>query len=96
MKATSPFTIRNIRLFIAFRIFFNARFYYPVFTILFLDYGLTIEQFALLNTVWAITIVCSEVPSGALADLLGRKRLLVLTSLLMIVEISVIAFVPIS
>ena len=96
MKATSPFAIRNIRLFIAFRIFFNSRFYYPVFTILFLDYGLTLEQFALLNTVWAITIVCCEVPSGAFADLLGRKRLLVLTSALMIVEISVIAFVPIS
>ena len=95
MKAASPFTIKNIRLFIAFRIFFNSRFYYPVFTILFLDYGLSIEQFALLNTVWAITIVCCEVPSGALADLLGRKRLLVLTSALMIIELSVIAFVPI-
>ena len=95
MSAPSPFGIKNIRLFIAFRVFFNARFYYPVFTILFLDYGLTIEQFSILNTVWAITIVCAEVPSGALADLLGRKRLLVLTSLLMIVELSVIAFVPI-
>jgi MFS family permease len=96
MSTSSPFRIRNIRLFIAFRVFFNARFYYPVFTILFLDYGLTIEQFSILNTVWAITIVCAEVPSGALADLLGRKRLLVLTSLLMIVEMSVIAFVPIT
>ncbi len=96
MTTSSPFKIRNIRLFIAFRVFFNARFYYPVFTILFLDYGLTIEQFSILNTVWAITIVCAEVPSGALADLLGRKRLLVLTSLLMIVELSVIAFVPIT
>lgn len=96
MTASSPFRIKNIRLFIAFRVFFNARFYYPVFTILFLDYGLTIEQFSILNTVWAITIVCAEVPSGALADLLGRKRLLVLTSLLMIVELSVIAFVPIT
>ena len=96
MTTTSPFKIKNIRLFIAFRVFFNARFYYPVFTILFLDYGLTIEQFSILNTVWAITIVCAEVPSGALADLLGRKRLLVLTSVLMIVELSVIAFVPIA
>lgn len=95
MKKSSPFAIRNIRLFIAFRVFFNARFYYPVFTILFLDYGLTIEQFSILNTVWAITIVCAEVPSGALADLLGRKRLLVLTAILMIVELSVIAFVPV-
>jgi len=96
MKTSSPFQIKNIRLFVAFRVLFNARFYYPVFTILFLDYGLTIEQFSILNTVWAITIVCAEVPSGALADLLGRKRLLVVTSVLMISELSVIAFVPIA
>ncbi len=91
---TSPFAIKNIRLFIAFRIFFNARFYYPVFTILFLDFGLSIEQFALLNTVWAITIVCAEVPSGALADILGRKYLIVATSLLMVMEMCLLAFVP--
>ncbi len=90
----SPFAIRNIRLFIALRVFFNARFYYPVFTILFLDYGLTIEQFALLNTVWAITIVCAEVPSGALADILGRKYLLVGTAFMMVAEMSLLAFVP--
>jgi hypothetical protein len=73
VSATSPFAIPNIRLFIAFRIFFNARFYYPVFTILFLDFGLSIEQ-------------C--------ADILGRRYLIVATSLLMVVELSVIAFVP--
>jgi MFS family permease len=81
-------------LFIALRVFFNARFYYPVFTILFLDFGLTLEQFALLNTVWAATIVLAEVPSGALADIAGRKQLLVATSLLMIVELLLIGFVP--
>lgn len=93
-KAQPPFSFLNIRLFIAFRLFFNARFYYPVFTVLFLDYGLSIEQFAILNTVWALTIVCAEVPSGALADIIGRKKLLVLTSALMIIELSLIAFVP--
>ena len=92
--SASPFSIPNIRLFIALRVFFNARFYYPVFTILFLDYGLSIEQFALLNTVWALTIVCAEVPSGALADILGRKYLLVGTALIMVVEMSLLAFVP--
>jgi MFS family permease len=81
---TSPFKIRNIRLFIAFRVFFNCRFYYPVFTILFLDYGLTLEQFALLNAAWAATIVMLEVPSGALADTVGRKNLLVFTGILMV------------
>jgi len=92
--APSPYSITNVRLFIIFRILFNARFYYPVFTILFLDYGLTIEQFALLNTVWAITIVCAEVPSGALADILGRRYLLIATSLLMTAEMALLAFVP--
>ena len=90
----SPFSIANVRLFILFRVFFNSRFYYPVFTILFLDYGLSIEQFSLLNTVWAITIFFVEVPSGALADSLGRKQLLVASSLLMVAEMMVIGFVP--
>lgn len=90
----SPFALANIRRFIAFRLLFNARFYYPVFTILFLDFGLSLEQFALLNTVWAFTIVLAEVPSGALADLLGRKRLLITTSLLMLAEMSLIACAP--
>ncbi len=90
----SPFALGNIRRFIAFRILFNARFYYPIFTILFLDFGLSLEQFALLNTVWAFTIVLAEVPSGALADLLGRKRLLITTSLLMLAEMSLIAWAP--
>jgi MFS family permease len=73
----SALAIRNVRLFIAFRVFFNARFYYPIFTILFLDFGLTLEQFALLNAAWAASIVLLEVPSGALADTIGRRNLAV-------------------
>jgi len=90
----SPFTISNIRLFIAFRIFFNARFYYPVFTILFIDFGLTVSQFALMNAVWAATIVVMEVPSGALADIWGRRNLLILASVLMIIEMVLLCVVP--
>ncbi|MFM1896447.1 MAG: hypothetical protein RLZZ385_1521 [Pseudomonadota bacterium] len=84
----------NLRRFVGFRLFYSARFYYPVFTILFLDYGLTLEQFALLNIVWALTIVGAEVPSGALADLLGRKRLVVFAAGLMVVEMALLVFVP--
>lgn len=84
----------NLRRFIIFRLFFNARFYYPVFAILFLDYGLTLEQFAILNMVWAISIVLAEVPSGALADLLGRRKLLVFAAWLMFVEMALLATVP--
>ncbi len=85
---------RNIPLFIAFRVFFNARFYYPVLGVLFLDLGLTLEQYALLNTVWAATILLLELPSGALADLIGRKAMVVLAGILMVAEMSVFAFAP--
>jgi len=90
----SPFAIKNVRMFIAFRIFFNARFYYPVFTIMFLDFGLTVAQFAFLNAVWAATIVIMEVPSGALADIWGRRNLVITASLLMIVEMLLICVAP--
>jgi MFS family permease len=93
-KNASPFAVHNVRLFIAFRVFFNARFYYPVFTILFLDFGLTLDQFALLNAVWAATIVLLEVPSGALADIIGRRNLLIVTGVLMVVEIGLLCIVP--
>ncbi|MGD9333134.1 MAG: MFS transporter [Desulfobacterales bacterium] len=90
----SPFEIRNIRRFIAFRVYFNARFYYPVFAVLFLDFGISLEEFALLNTAWAATIVLFEVPSGALADIIGRRNLLVVAGALMVVEISLLCLAP--
>lgn len=86
--------IRNVRYYLLFRSSYFARFYYPVFTLLYLDYGLTLSQFAMLNVVWAATIVLAEVPSGAFADTLGRKKLVVLSSIIMFVEIAMIAFVP--
>jgi MFS family permease len=89
-----PFKICNVRYFVAFRVFFNARFYYPVFTILFLDFGLTLQQFALLNVAWAAAIVLLEVPSGALADTVGRRNLLVFASVLMVVEMLLLCFAP--
>lgn len=84
----------NVRLFVWFRIFFNCRFYYPVFAVLFLDYGMTVEQFALLNVGWAAAIVLLEVPSGALADLLGRRRMIVAAAVFMVVEMLLLALVP--
>ena len=84
----------NVPLFIAFRVLFNARWYYPVLAVLFLDFGLSIGQYALLNVAWAAAIVGLEVPSGALADQLGRKRMVVLAAGLMVVEMVVFAFAP--
>ncbi len=92
--AAEVLALPNIRHFIAFRVCFNARFYYPVFAILFLDFGLSLEQFALLNAVWAAAIVLLEVPSGALADIIGRRRLLIVAAVLMVAEIALLCLAP--
>jgi MFS family permease len=75
-------------------VFFNARWYYPVLAVLFLDFGLTMEQYALLNVAWAAAIVGLEVPSGALADQIGRRRMVMLAAAIMVVELALLVFAP--
>lgn len=84
----------NPRRFVLFTVFYNARAYYPVLAILFLDLGLTLDQFVLLNLIWAATIFLFEVPSGALADTIGRKKLLITAAVLMVVEMSCLLLAP--
>ncbi|MDZ4286348.1 MAG: MFS transporter [Prosthecobacter sp.] len=85
----------NIRLFIWFRLLFNCRLYYPVFTVLFLDLGLSIAEFAALNVIWAITIVLLEVPSGAIADQFGRRFMIVISGWLMVAEMATLCLMPV-
>lgn len=87
-------TAGNPGRYIWFTALYNARAYYPVLAILFMDLGLTLDQYVMLNLVWAATIFLFEVPSGALADTFGRKRLLVTASLLMVLEMSCLLFAP--
>ncbi|MEM7673116.1 MAG: MFS transporter [Verrucomicrobiota bacterium] len=90
----SPFSLPNIRMFLVFRVLYNARFYYPVYALVFLDLGLTTQQFLILNMIWGLGIVVLEVPSGALADSIGRRSLMILGAILMIIEMSIFTFVP--
>ncbi len=94
MRGKGPFEFRNPRLFVWFTMLYNARAYYPVLAVFFTDLGLTLEQFVFLNAVWAASIVLLEVPSGALADTLGRKRLLVFASGLMVLEMALLLCAP--
>lgn len=84
----------NPRRFILFTVFYNARAYYPVMAVLFLDLGLTLDQFVLLNLIWAATIFLFEVPSGALADTVGRRPLLITAAALMVLEMLCLLLAP--
>ncbi|WP_193210489.1 MFS transporter, partial [Luteolibacter marinus] len=94
LRRSGPFAHRNARLYVLFTVLYNARAYYPVLAIFFTDLGLTIERFVFLNLMWALAIFTLEVPSGALADTLGRKKLLVFSALLMVVEMGILLVAP--
>ncbi|MGY0502524.1 MFS transporter [Nocardia sp. FBN12] len=55
---------------------------YALYGVLFADHGLSTAQISLLLAIWSVTAFLLEVPSGAWADTVSRRRLLVLSSLL--------------
>jgi MFS family permease len=56
--------------------------YFPVYAVLFSETGLSTGQISLLFIVWSVTTFALEVPSGAWADVVPRKSLLVLAAVL--------------
>ncbi|MET9344637.1 MFS transporter [Nonomuraea sp. NPDC003804] len=56
--------------------------FYPVYTLLFTDTGLTVPEITSLLVIWVLAALVLEVPSGALADTLSRKALLIAGPLL--------------
>src|SRR6516225_7842939 len=84
----------NWRRFILFRVLFNARFYYPVLAVLFLDLGLSATEYTLLNFAWALAIVFTDVPAGVLADRIGRKPLVVAAACCMVLEMVLLSVAP--
>ncbi|MEV0058246.1 MFS transporter [Nocardia sp. NPDC050718] len=55
---------------------------YALYGVLFADHGLSTAQISLLLALWSITAFLLEVPSGAWADTVSRRALLVLSCLL--------------
>src|SRR6202140_2591091 len=86
---------RNWRRFVLFRVLFNSRFYYPVLAGFFLDLGLTATQYTLLNFAWALAIVFTDLPAGALADRIGRRPVVVGAAVIMVIEMVVLCVAPV-
>ncbi|WP_017331278.1 MFS transporter [Burkholderia stagnalis] len=63
---------------VAFRIFRNAYLTYAVWMAFFIHYGITVEQFFWLDAIFFTSKFLFDLPTGYLADQIGRKRCLVL------------------
>ncbi|MFE0724993.1 MFS transporter [Streptomyces rochei] len=67
---------------------------YPVYALLFSDTGLSVWQMSSLFALWSLTGVLLEVPSGAWADAVSRRLLLVLAPLLTAAGFALWVLVP--
>jgi MFS family permease len=76
---------RDLRLFNVYRFLSTSYLFMPVLVLFFQARGLNFTQIALLNTVYAVTAIVCEVPTGALADRFGRRFAMVAGSLMMAV-----------
>ncbi len=73
----------NLRAFYAFRLLVTAYLFVPAQVALLMARGLGFSEILLLNTVYNLVAVVFEVPTGALADRLGRRLAMALGALAM-------------
>jgi len=69
-----------------------GRFFIPVLALFYIASQVPLEQFALIMGIFALSILLFEIPTGALADLLGKRKTLILARSMYIIEIFLIAF----
>ncbi len=74
---------RDLRLFHLYRFLSTSYLFVPVLVAFFRARGLDFLHIGLLNSVYALTAIVFEVPTGALADRFGRRRAMILGALLM-------------
>jgi MFS family permease len=76
---------RDLRLFNVYRFLSTSYLFMPVLVLFFQARGLDFTQIALLNSVYALTAILCEVPTGALADKYGRRFAMIVGALFMAV-----------
>jgi MFS family permease len=75
---------RDLRWFYLFRLLSTSYLFVPVMVFFPSSRGLDIVHVLLLGTIYCGTVIVSEVPTGALADRIGRRRAMMLGALVMV------------
>ncbi len=84
--------LSNIKLFYFYQFFRESVFWLPIITLFWQSNGLNLTQIMLLQSIYAICIVMLEIPTGAIADKVGRKTSLILSAIFGIVGFSIYGF----
>jgi MFS family permease len=82
---------RNLRLFYLFRLLATSYLWVPVFVQFMGSRGLSFTEIMLLGALYSFVVICVEVPTGAFADRMGRRRSMMLGALAMVAS-SLVAY----
>lgn len=69
-----------------------GRFFIPVIALFYIASQVTLEQFTIIFSVFALATLVLEIPSGVVADIIGKKKTLILSRALYIIEVYILAF----
>jgi len=83
---------RNITLTYIINSLMWGRFYVPVLALFYIASQVPLHQFAIIMAVFSLTILLFEIPSGFVADLLGKKNTLLIARLMFVIEVAIFAF----
>lgn len=83
---------RNIKLNYIIGSLMWGRFFIPVLALFYIASQVTLEQFTIIMAVFAFSTLVLEIPTGVIADLLGKKKTLLISRAMYVVEIILVAF----
>jgi len=82
----------NIPLMYAIASLMWARFFLPVLALFYIASQVSIEQFTIIMGAFALANFILEIPTGVIADLIGKKKTLLIGRSMYVIEILIIAF----
>lgn len=83
---------RNISLSYIIGALMWGRFFLPVLALFYIASQVSLAEFAIIMSVFSLATFLLEIPTGVLADLIGKKNTLLLSRFMYIIEIVLIAF----
>jgi MFS family permease len=86
------FMYRNIIIFYINSALMWGRFFIPVLALFYIASQVTFAQFSIIMSVFALSTLLLEIPTGVLADIIGKKKTLLLSRAMYLIEVLILAF----
>ncbi len=83
---------KNIKLIYVISALMWGRFFVPVLALFYIASQVSLKEFGIILGVFSATIMLLEIPSGILADRIGKKKTLLISRFLYLIEVVLLAF----